>query len=79
MTSAHHNVLDEYIGPIGAISRIAETDRMRSLDPDTMVFTFRGESFNLQEITTAIRETLSSAVRLQAQLRNQMRPEHMRL
>jgi hypothetical protein len=73
MNSVHHNVVDDYIGRVGVISGITKADTMRTLDPGMMVFSFRGEPFNLQQIATAIREILSSADRLQAELRDQLK------
>lgn len=61
-TSSHRIYVQDTIGPPTAIVGPQETDRMRWFDPYTNNFLFRGETFNLQEIATAIDEILAVAV-----------------
>lgn len=51
--SAKKNIVSNFIGPLNAIVGIDPTDRMRSFDPATTEFTFRGETFNLSILVQA--------------------------
>lgn len=62
-TSSHHNYVQDIIGPPNAVAGTAETDMMRWFDPSTNNFRFRGETFDLQEIATAIGHLRSVAAR----------------
>ena len=53
-TSQRRNFAQDNIGPWGAIAGIEESDVMRWFDPDARRFIFRGESFNIQELVSAI-------------------------
>jgi hypothetical protein len=55
-SSTHHNYIDMNVGPktfIGG-NAVQNSDIMRHFDPTTNKFIFRGEEFDLQEITTEI-------------------------
>lgn len=54
MTSKRKIFVQDYIGPPGGFSGVDSTDSMRSLDPTTMMFSFRGEVYNLQEMFDSI-------------------------
>ena len=55
-TSARHNYVQDTIGPANAIVGIDETDMMRWFDPTTNTMRFRGEVYDLQELTAAVEQ-----------------------
>ncbi|MFL6273930.1 MAG: hypothetical protein ACJ74G_01885, partial [Blastocatellia bacterium] len=57
-TSSSHNYFQDYIGTQGSIVGASEGDIMRWFNPSTATFIFRGESYSLQELATAVEETL---------------------
>lgn len=53
-TSKRRNFAQDNIGPWGSIAGIEESDVMRWFDPNARRFIFRGESFDIQELVSAI-------------------------
>jgi len=61
-SSSNRNYVQDLIGPRGSISGIQDTDMMRWFDPTTNDFLFRGESYNLQVLATAIKSLLTNVI-----------------
>lgn len=53
-SSERHNIVSDMIGPPSAVVGIEPTDRMRTFDPATNSFWFRGDQFDIQELATAV-------------------------
>ena len=62
-TSSRRMLLQDYIGPPDGIEGIEPRDRMRSFDPKTRLFHFRGHRFNIQSLATAIDQLLPVVIR----------------
>ena len=60
--SKHKNFVQDYIGPPNAIVGIEETDRMRTFNPLDGTFLFRGETFSLKDIASALDNLLPTLV-----------------
>ena len=60
--SKNKNFAQDYIGPPNAIVGIAGTDSMRSFNPSDGTFLFRGETFSLKVIATALDNLLPTLV-----------------
>jgi hypothetical protein len=60
-TSKRRNIVQDLIGPHNSITGIDDSDRMRAFDPSTKEFNFRGESYDLQKIVTAIAQVSAAA------------------
>jgi hypothetical protein len=56
MTSAGGNLVDMNIMPPGTISGIDPKDFLRNLDQQTLILTFRGDSYDLQAVEAEINE-----------------------
>jgi hypothetical protein len=55
-TSVDHDFVRAHIGPESEISHLAPEDRLRSFDPSTTVFCFRGERFELAAMVAHIED-----------------------
>lgn len=57
-TSPNRNIVDNMIGPRGAIAgdAIKDKDIMRLYDPATKQFVFRGESFDIQALVNGVED-----------------------
>lgn len=73
-SSKQRNIVSDYIGPPNQIVGVADTDRMRNFDPSTALFTFRGESYDLSDLATALDELLGVARKKLAELELGLRP-----
>jgi hypothetical protein len=71
-SSKHRNFVQDNIGPENAIVGVAKTDRMRNFDPVSKTFSFRGETFGLQDIATALDKLLPILVAKEAELRQKL-------
>lgn len=60
--SESKNFAQDIIGPENAIVGLAKTDIMRWFNPTNGTFLFRGETFSLQDITTALENLLQISV-----------------
>lgn len=75
--SRHKNIVDRLIGPRNAISgpAIQDTDIVRHYDPNTKIFAFRGEKFNIQTLWAGVDDiyqiTLKKLQELEAKKRQQ--------
>ncbi|MEW6490653.1 MAG: hypothetical protein AB1578_22425, partial [Thermodesulfobacteriota bacterium] len=78
-TNAHQNIINDYIGPKDDIIGAAETYMMRWFDPSKGTFTFRGETFDLQALSTAADEMLQRATKVEEQLREKLKNEALAL
>ena len=55
VTSRNVNIMQDYIGPPGSVVvGLDDSDRMRGFDPGSANLTFRGETYNVQTLVTAI-------------------------
>ncbi len=59
--SQSHNLIDMIISDPGGIAGAEPTDMFRFLDPNALTFTFRGETFNLREMATALSQIENAA------------------
>lgn len=59
-----HNFVDSNIGPTGMISGLDSKNFLRNLDTTEMAVTFRGDSYRLQPITTALQDVCQRASQL---------------
>jgi hypothetical protein len=73
--SRHRNIVNDIIGPANTIVGVDRTDLMRWFDPATKNFLFRGETYNLQEIASAVDELLPRSRRLEQELWERLRAE----
>jgi hypothetical protein len=67
--SQNKNFAQDIIGPENAIVGIAKTDMMRWFNPENNTFLFRGETFSLQDIATALEKLLPILVAKEVELR----------
>ncbi len=66
--SENKNFAQDTIGPENAIVGLAKTDMMRWFNPTNGTFLFRGETFSLQDIATAIGNLLPMLVAKEEEL-----------
>src|SRR5690606_10066275 len=69
-TSIARNMASDTIGPSNAIVGLDPSDTMRWFDPTTLSFRFRGETYALQPLATAVDQLPQRAVALEEQLRH---------
>jgi len=67
--SQNKNFVQDNIGPEDAIVGIAKTDMMRWFNPENNTFLFRGETFSLQNIVTALAKLLPILAAKEVELR----------
>jgi hypothetical protein len=66
--SQNKNFVQDIIGSENAIVGIAKTDMMRWFNPRNSTFLFRGETFSLQDIATALKKLLLVLVAKEVEL-----------
>lgn len=66
--SENKNFVQDTIGPENTIVGLAKTDMMRWFNPTNGTFLFRGETFSLQDIATAIENLLPMLVAKEEEL-----------
>lgn len=66
--SQNKNFVQDTIGPENAVVGIAKTDMMRWFNPRNSTFLFRGETFSLQDIATALEKLLPILVAKEVEL-----------
>jgi hypothetical protein len=74
-TSERRNIVQDYIGPHGGIGGLPDSDRMRAFDPDSCTLTFRGETYHVQPLVTAIDELVPVVAQKEEELRHSP-PDH---
>lgn len=57
-TSKRQNYIQDNIGPVSAFLKVDECDMMRSYDPSTTNFSFRGESYSLVVLFAGLKDIL---------------------
>jgi hypothetical protein len=60
-TSVNGNYYRDTIAPRGMVAGVEPRDAMRWYDPDSRVFLFRGESYDVQSLVAAVEELLPKA------------------
>jgi len=69
-TSATRNMVSDTIGPPNSIVGLDPSDTMRWFDPTTLSFRFRGETYALQPLATAVGKLPPRAAALEEQLQH---------
>jgi hypothetical protein len=69
-TSSDHDFVLEHIGPETEIGHLAPGDRVRSFDPDLVVFCLRGERFDVGSLVRDIRQLKERAAGVAFRLHN---------
>lgn len=71
-TSHHRNMVDRFIGPRSQIGgdAIGDKDIIRLYDPETNIFIFRGEEYNIQKLVDGIADIQQRALQRFTHLRD---------